>query len=312
MSARPSPIARADEGSRGRPIRVETPEGVGLTFFAAPVSDRVAALLLDVFLLTLAVVLVCLLLAAADMGPTFTYTLVLVTGFAARFVYFTASELKSRGATFGKRRARLRVVDARGGALTAEAVLVRNVLRELELFLPLMVLASAGAWLGDRAGLARIAGVVWALLFAAVPVVHPHRRRIGDLFAGTIVVVVPEAALLDDVGHCKEQTQGPAAADDAGIAPTFSDAQLDVYGEFELSVLEDVLRRGREGRRGHEAFAAVCDRIVKKIGWPQVVAPADGEAFLQAYYAALRARLEHLRLLGRGRADQHDRGGKRA
>jgi hypothetical protein len=51
----------------------------------------------------------------------------------------------------------------------------------------------------------------------------------------------------------------------------------------------------------------VSQRIRKKIGWETPLEVSD-RAFLQAYYAGLRARLEGQLLFGRRRADKFDQG----
>ena len=69
----------------------------------------------------------------------------------------------------------------------------------------------------------------------------------------------------------------------------------------ELQVLEDVLRRGDK-----RTLAAVADRIRGKIGWRSGPGETD-TAFLAAYYAALRGRLEHRLLFGHRRRDKFDK-----
>ena len=78
----------------------------------------------------------------------------------------------------------------------------------------------------------------------------------------------------------------------------FGEAELSVYGEYELQVLERVLRDNRP-----EALAAVYQRICAKIGWQP--GTGDERAFLEAYYTQLRARLETGMRLGRRKADKH-------
>ncbi len=308
MSARVNPIVHLDEVPRGVPVPVVTPEGVPLVFHAASLSDRFVAILFDLGLVFGTIFLFALLLVlAGGAGDETSGVAMSLVVFLMRFGYFTASELRRRGSTFGKRRVGLRVVDAAGGPLTAEAVVVRNLLRELELFLPLtLALGVAAGSFGSSATVAWLA-VVWAFGFGLVPLFNARRMRIGDLFAGTLVVVVPRTALLADVSHAeaKPATGGAAAATLPAYA--FSDAQLDVYGEYELQVLEDVLRKGKSGLQGTKPFVVVAERIAQKVGWTAPVRGADALPFLQAYYAALRARLEHRRLLGRRKADQHDR-----
>jgi hypothetical protein len=94
---------------------------------------------------------------------------------------------------------------------------------------------------------------------------------------------------------------GPLAAEAAFV---FDSAQLDIYGVYELQVLEQVLR---DTSTPHhlEAMTAVAQKIRQKIGW-EGTAPAGPERFLRDFYAALRARLEHRMLLGRRRASKHD------
>ena len=68
----------------------------------------------------------------------------------------------------------------------------------------------------------------------------------------------------------------------------------------ELQVLEEVLRENERA-----ALRVVADRIRRKLGW--VRAPEEGDrAFLDAYYAALRGRLESGLLVGQRRRDKHD------
>jgi hypothetical protein len=135
------------------------------------------------------------------------------------------------------------------------------------------------------------------VLFGVLPLLNRDRLRVGDLVAGTIVVRTPDAVLLEDLAA----TRAAAVA----AAVPFTDAQLDVYGVYELQVLEGVLR-GR-GTPGHvDAVRTVAAKIRQKLGWE---GPATGdEAFLESFYAALRGRLERRLLLGKRRESKHDVG----
>ena len=82
----------------------------------------------------------------------------------------------------------------------------------------------------------------------------------------------------------------------------FTQAQVDAYGAKELQVLEEVLRRTEV-----RTIAAVAERIRGKIGWTRGPIESD-YAFLDAYYLALRARLESRLLFGRRRRDKFDTG----
>jgi hypothetical protein len=82
---------------------------------------------------------------------------------------------------------------------------------------------------------------------------------------------------------------------------TFTEAQLDVYGVYELQTLERVLREAQP-----EAIATVAHVIRGKIGlgdqW------GEDHEFLLCYYDAIRARMERGLLFGKRRADKFDRG----
>ena len=78
---------------------------------------------------------------------------------------------------------------------------------------------------------------------------------------------------------------------------TASEAELAVYGIFELQELERVLR-GKDAR----AMREVADTIRAKIGRP--VAEED-DVFLLSYYRQLKARLERKLLFGKRREDKY-------
>ncbi len=289
-----TPAAAPAERTR----EVVTPEGVPIRFAVALAGDRLGAFLLDLVVIGLIVLAIVLPLALLATRGLFEADVVLAAAFLAIFLvrtfYFTFFELSWQGQTPGKRRLRLRAVEARGGPLTAEAIIARNLTREVELFLPLVALFAPDALFGGAPGWARLAALAWMVVFGFLPLFNKDRLRVGDLIAGTVVVRTPDAVLLEDLSSARAREE---------IA--FTDAQLDVYGVYELQVLEDVLR-GR-GRAGHaEAVRTVAEKVREKIGWTGP-ALAD-EPFLDAFYAALRGRLERRLLFGKRRADKHDKG----
>lgn len=269
-----------------------TPEGVDLSLKLADAGQRMSAFLLDFLLMfvTLVVVTIILVLAGISAGPLAAQAAVivwLVGFFLLRNCYFIIMEMSPRAATFGKRILGLRVVARNGGRLTADAVIARNLMREIEVYLPLSFLAANGAQgLADTA--ATLFGLVWTCIFLFFPLFNRDRLRVGDLLAGTWVINTPKRGLTYDLAR------EPGAA-----RQTFTDEQLDVYGAFELQTLEQVLRAGNP-----EAMATVADSIRAKIdSWGDV----SDQEFLSSYYEALRARLERNLLFGRRRLDKHDR-----
>jgi hypothetical protein len=189
---------------------------------------------------------------------------------------------------------------------------VRNLTRDVEFFMPLQALLFGGGLIAGSSGWTRLVGVLWLLVLAFLPLFNKLRLRVGDIVAGTVVVVRPRTVLLADQGA--HAVAAPVAAPGAAPATAelqfqFSDAALDVYGIYELQVLEEVLRRGADGTpESFLAMDAVADKIQRKIAWITADGRrADPAAFLRDFYAALRARLEHKMLLGDKKLDKYSR-----
>ena len=292
---------------------VLTPEGVPISFELASVGDRASALLLDVAIVA-GVLLALALLAGAAFGgrlsgdswlqPLFIIGLFLIQNF-----YFAFFELRWQGWTPGKRIVGIRVIDSRGGPLEPSAILARNLVRELELWLPLrfviMFLLFRNATWPDIPGWASLLAIVWLLIFLLLPLFNRDRLRAGDLIAGTWVVVQPKPVLLPDLAAAVEVI-GPrtAAGVPAGPLHAFTDQQLGVYGEFELQVLEQALR-GEPGPERLASLIAITNKIRTKLHYEPPVGELDVELFLNTYYTAVRASLERRRLFGKRKADKY-------
>ncbi|BCG74033.1 hypothetical protein MesoLj113a_51910 [Mesorhizobium sp. 113-1-2] len=272
-----------------------TPEGVDLRVKLADAGTRAAAFLLDVVIIVAAAIAVTLViifglggLGVKEAEPLFIVWMIFI--FLLRNVYFIAFEAGRRAATPGKRIVGVRVASRSGAGLTIDQVIARNLMREIEVFLPLSIIAArGGAGVADT--LSTIFGLVWALLFSLFLLFNRDRLRIGDLLAGTWVVETPKFKLVEDLS----QRQDPIAK-----RFHFSPAQLDAYGIAELHKLEEVLRRD-----DYFAMKAVAETIGGRIG--AKVEPIDSKAFLTAYYGELRAHLERKLLLGNRKADKYAR-----
>jgi uncharacterized RDD family membrane protein YckC len=293
----------------GRERSLVTPEGIALSLTLASRGARFGALLLDLMLIGFLMVATTLtLIAIAGGAGAFAFAdgesparhaleFLAIVWIAAMFLfrnaYFLMFELGPRGATPGKRITGIRIAARDGGRLSAEMVIARNLLRDIELFLPLVFLASAGD--GGDMGAAGLAALGWFLIFAFFPFFNQDRLRAGDLIAGTWVVEAPRRKL-------EAVLSAPSAAEAAGAQQyRFGETELAVYGEYELQTLERVLREKRA-----DALVQVHEAICRKIGR----SPVRGEerAFLDAYYTQLRARLEAGMRMGRRKADKFARG----
>lgn len=264
-----------------------TPEGVDLELKIAGSGLRLGALLIDVMIILVMLVLLALLIqfvgiaSGDDMGEI----VGLLGFFLLRTFWFIGFELGSRAATPGKRLMGIRVVARDGGRLTADAVVARNLIRELEIFLPLMML-GVGVAEDAVSGWLMLAGVLWSLTLSLFLLFNRDRMRMGDLIAGTWVVMAQRVKLDADIATSAQSE-----------AMQFGDAELAVYGIFELQELERVLR-GRDPR----AMREVADAIRAKIG--RAIAEED-DVFLLSYYRQLKARLERKLLFGKRREDKY-------
>jgi uncharacterized RDD family membrane protein YckC len=240
-------------------------------------------------------------------GGVLTALLYLVA-FISRVTYFVQFELIWNGATPGKRIVGLRVIDRRGGPLQPSAVVARNLTREFEVFMPLSVLLSIGSL--DAGSLGQWLSGLWVLVIGFLPFMNRDSMRGGDLIAGTIVIRMAQRTLARDVANSEFHF-------------TFTDQHLSAYGNFELQVLEELLRRHGHGKsayskpgtnateaqraslEGKQMLHEVCEKICKKIGWQEPVPPEQELQFLKDFYTAERAFLERGQLFGMVKADKH-------
>lgn len=288
-------VLETDPGTHRNAREIVTPEGVPLRLRLAERGERLAAVLID--LTIIGTVLIVAAIAAILILPGSAWewgvALGLLFSFALRSFYFIYFELRWQGATPGKRALGLRVIDRGGGRLKPEAVFARNLMREVELFLPLsLVFSSFGT--GDSA-IASLLTMGWVGALLALPFFNKDRLRAGDIIAGTWVVETPKNALLPDMA---------AQGETGGNVLKFTEAQLSVYGIFELQTLENVLRRA--GPNGPQTRQSVAARIKAKIDWQAPDGTVTDDQFLEAFYTALRGHLERKALFGKRRRDKHD------
>lgn len=286
-------MARADRRIRDMHRSLVTPEGVDLGIVLAAAATRAGAFVIDALIMFVTMVIVTIVLfigivhsRLAGVEPIVIAWLLFF--FLLRNFYFILFEGGRRAATPGKRINHLRVISRDGSGLSIDQVIARNLMREIEVFLPLTLLATRGAD-GSADTLTTLFGLAWALLFTFFPLTNRDRLRIGDLLAGTAVIHAPRRRLLDDL---------VATAPPQTATFHFTDAQFDAYGIAELQRLEQVLRETNE-----EACWTVARAIERRIGWQGDL--RDARAFLTAYYEGLRAHLEREVLFGVRRADKN-------
>lgn len=282
---------------------LETPEGVEIKIALASYGQRAIALFLDLVIIGVSFIVfafMVFLLHVYGLGDNPTAALVILGYFLLRNFYFIFFELRWRGKTPGKRIMDLRVVDSHGRPLAERAIFARNLMREIEVFLPMTIVIAV--MIAENFAPTSWFYLLWIGIFLVLPLLHPDRMRAGDMIAGTLVVQIPDMKLGQDVlqegyhRNTRDEAGGMAAA------IVFSERQLSAYGIFELQTLEQVLRSTQKG--SDKAREEVGSRIKKKIGW---VEPSDAvpmDVFLDAFYLALRDHLESKMLMGERRENK--------
>jgi uncharacterized RDD family membrane protein YckC len=211
------------------------------------------------------------------MGAWFWIVLMLVFFFLRNF-YFAAFELAWRGMTPGKRVFGLRVIDRGGGTLRADAIFARNLMREVEVFIPAMIL-MIGPFMGGEGGGVWLYLMLlgWMGVLTLLPLFNKDRLRAGDLIGGTWVILAPKAVLLPDLAAMPAAASAHAAVDATVDGLRFSRQHLSVYGVEELQTLEHILRQ--EGPHAAQVRDEVARRIQRKIGWQAPGQPVEPRAF---------------------------------
>ncbi len=259
----------------GETVVVETPEQTRLEFRIAPWGARFAAALIDRLIiagafLVLGFVFLMLLtvtdVRTRDTGAWFVAAII-VTWFLVSTLYFVVAEIRGEGLTPGKRRLHLRTVMGTGHGLTAGASIVRNLARlvdEIPLF-----------WL--------------------VPALTTGNRRIGDMLAGTFVVMEsrePAKARrkpwIEAIGASWREVQDRRFAFTAAHAQNLhpDDLNLIEYLDQRLGRMPAKARR--------KALGEIAARYVERLGMhdQREAVAGDAERFLQELGLFLRARYE--------------------
>jgi uncharacterized RDD family membrane protein YckC len=136
-------------------------DNIRLDLPIAGIGSRSLAAFLDyvgLALLSLLWMLLCGLILAR-LSPSLGIVILVSGLFLIDWGYFAGQEIATRGRTLGKRVMRLRVVTAEGGTPGAGALLIRNLVRTLDVLVGVVLMA-----------------------------LDPLSRRLGDRLAGTLVV----------------------------------------------------------------------------------------------------------------------------
>ncbi|PHR60248.1 MAG: RDD family protein, partial [Robiginitomaculum sp.] len=207
--------------NKGR-IDVLPPEGVPLHFDVAGLGARFSAQFLDLLITHGGLALIFILVIYSfTISISQVSTLFVLLMLGIRAPYYILTELVWNGRTIGKRLTGLRVISADGQRLSAHQIVVRNLMKELEVFLPILILFGFGGADAPSWGIM----LFWLFLMLATPFFQKRNQRIGDLIAGTYVIKLPKTNLRAELAHTN---------DAAEMRFEFSPSHLEHYGRFEL------------------------------------------------------------------------------
>jgi uncharacterized RDD family membrane protein YckC len=293
-----------------RLIEIITPENIALQMPLATPYHRLEAFLNDVLRLVLFTILLSLLIVLLSnllplpSGGTFImlaiFNILLFLLWNGYFIYY---ELKY-GATPGKRSLGFKVISQNGSFLPASAIYVRNIMREIELWMPMRLLLAI-AMIGPNAfSDSGLWPFLWILMFGVFPFIDKYHRRLGDLLSGTVVVMPGQSKLERDlVVRGKPIVAKKEEEEEASQPPKyhFSEAMVDIYGKDELQILEEILRKSPKMllRDRKELFRTLVQKICKKVNYPETIPCEEYELFLNLFYEAQRANLENKLVHGR-------------
>lgn len=278
-----------------------TPENIALTVNIPNVYERIEAFLID--LVVLSIITLGILFITRFMSIISNEIANAISMLAIFFLwngYFIYYELK-RGATIGKKKKGFRIVSIDGNFLRPSAIYVRNLMREIEFFLPLKLLAAITAGNLLSIDISGFWPFLWIVIFSFFPYFNKRNRRIGDIFAGTMVISIPQAKLQKDLIEKTKLTNKTAKIEKTNFEFVFSDEMLNIYGKDELEVLERILRSYSEipKKESKKLFAILTEKIIKKINYSETLLQKQHKNFLDEFYQKQRKYLENKLLRGK-------------
>ena len=162
------------QSSGRKALQIQTPEGVVFHLTIAGLFTRFLAWLIDVAAVIAFGTVVGILSAFfVLLSPDIAKGLSIVAYAVISVGYGIFTEWQWRGQSWGKRVMRLRVIDASGLKLQFNQIVIRNLLRPVDL-LPIGYLFGGAVAFFTRKG-----------------------QRLGDLAANTVVITIPETFVLD-------------------------------------------------------------------------------------------------------------------
>jgi uncharacterized RDD family membrane protein YckC len=155
-------------------LQIKTPEGIVFSqTLASPIARFLACVVDQLCVMVLMALVQTTLLLLSLISADFMTAIQILLYFGVTIGFGIMLEWRWRGQTIGKRMLRLRVVDAEGMRLTFSQIVIRNLLRFVDLLPGLYLLGGATALFTRKA------------------------QRLGDFAANTVVIRIPKISSPD-------------------------------------------------------------------------------------------------------------------
>lgn len=172
-------------------ITINTPFNIDLEFATAPVSRRIGAVLLDMFLLLLYMIVVYrFIIISFDIGSKMNQMLMMTSLSILPFLYFPVTEILMNGQTPGKMLLGIKVIDLNGNEAGISQYLLRWLIGfgNYSVFLLPYVIANGRLELMITLTFYLIIlGVFYTPDFLSSIISNKH-QRLADIAAGTVVI----------------------------------------------------------------------------------------------------------------------------
>ncbi len=253
-------------------LRIDTPENVTFDYEVAGIGSRFLAALVDTALIGLLQVIVIgtlivlgFELSSVSSSGSRVYWLLALLGlisFVFFWGYYIFFEALWNGQTPGKRMIGLRVIRLDGTPVSLAEVVIRNLLRILDLLPTAYGVGVVTMFITDKS------------------------RRLGDLAAGTVVVHDRKAVMLQPLSGAAAPV--PLERIEAAIPEGFA---LERVGDQDLQIIEEFLQRRGQLVNRKQLAGHILHSLYSRLGQPvDPTSEADPEQMLAAIHQALKDR----------------------
>jgi uncharacterized RDD family membrane protein YckC len=252
-------------------LQIDTPENVTFDYDVAGIGSRFLSALVDTLLMLLLQVIIfgTLFLVGvqldnlfSDSAPAWLIAILSLVAFVFFWGYYIFFEILWNGQTPGKRWVGLRVIRLDGMPVTAAEVVIRNLVRLIDL-------------------MPTAYGVGVVTMF-----VNEKSRRLGDLAAGTVVVHDRSVNTLSELGRKSNSLETLQAR-----VPVPEGFPLERLKERDIEIIEGYLQRRHQLPNREELSLQILNSLYTRVGLSAVLSQTgSADEVLAAIYKAVKVR----------------------